>query len=80
MVLRQSVMALWPLDRRDNYAIKSQRLEYESGPVDGVHCRLVNVQIGSTIYQASKGAAFEGTGFRQIGFRFSFSTACDSPM
>jgi hypothetical protein len=33
-----------------------------------VPVKLVNVQIGSTIYQASKGehegAAFEGTGFR----------------
>ena len=54
--------------RPDSYAIKSQRLEYESGPVDGVQCRLVNVQIGSTVYQASKGehegATSEGTGFR----------------
>jgi hypothetical protein len=38
--------------RPNSYAIKSQRLGYESGPVDGVQCRLVNVQIGPTISSA----------------------------
>ena len=40
--------------RPNSYAIKSQRLGYESGPVDGVQCRLVNVQIGPTLISLDK--------------------------